>query len=335
MARILTGIQSTGRPHLGNLLGAILPAIELSQKAENDSFLFIADLHSLTTVHDPETLRENTYSTAAAWLACGLDTERVTFYRQSDLPEATELAWFLGCMMPYARLQLAHSFKDKADRLDMVSGGLFYYPVLMAADILLYDAEIVPVGKDQAQHLEFARMMAQKINHQYGSGKMEDRANSILIEPASQMDEAVMIVPGTDGSKMSKSRGNIIDVFETKGKLKKQVMSIVTDSTPLEDPKNPDTCHVFAIYKLLASPEEVEAMRQNYLGGGYGYGHAKKELLNLILTRFEKERERFDYYMANLPELDAKLAEGEAKARKIAKGVLNRVREKIGYLPKR
>lgn len=335
MARILTGIQSTGRPHLGNLLGAIIPAIELSQKEENDSFLFIADLHSLTTVHDPETLRMNTYSTAAAWLACGLDTERVTFYRQSDLPEVTELAWYLGCMMPYARLQLAHSFKDKADRLEMVSGGLFYYPVLMAADILLYDADIVPVGKDQAQHLEFARVMASKINTTYGEGKMEDRANSILIEPASKMDESVMIVPGTDGNKMSKSRGNIIDIFESKGKLKKQVMGILTDSTPLEEPKNPDSCHVFAIYKLLASPEEVEQMRKNYLGGGYGYGHAKKELLNLILTRFEKERERFNYYMENLPELDAKLAEGEAKARKVAHEVLNRVREKIGYLPKR
>ncbi len=334
MSRILTGIQSTGRPHLGNILGAILPAIELSRQEENDSFLFIADLHSLTTVHDPETLRMNTYSIAAAWLACGLDTERVTFYRQSDMPEATELAWYLGCFMPYARLQLAHSFKDKADRLDQVNGGLFYYPVLMAADILLYDAEIVPVGKDQAQHLEFARMMAQKINNQYGEGKPEDRVNSLLIEPASRMDESVMIVPGVDGHKMSKSRGNIIDIFESKGKLKKQVMSILTDSTPLEDPKDPDSCHVFAIYKLLASAEEIAEMRKNYLAGGYGYGHAKKELLNLILTRFEKERESFDYYMANLHEIDAKLAEGEVKARKVAKQVLNRVREKIGYLAK-
>jgi len=299
MARILTGIQSTGRPHLGNLLGAILPAIELSRQAENDSFLFIADLHSFTTVHDPETLRMNTYSTAAAWLACGLDTEKVTFYRQSDIPEVTELAWYLGCFMPYERLKLAHSFKDKADRMELVSGGIFTYPVLMAADILMYDAEIVPVGKDQLQHLEFARVMARKINNQFGEGKMDDRTNSILIEPASRTDERVMIVPGTDGNKMSKSRGNIIDIFESKGKLKKQVMGIVTESTPLEEPKNPDTCHVFAIYSLLADEEQITQMRANYEGGGYGFGHAKKELLNLILSKFEKERETFNHYMEN------------------------------------
>ena len=229
---------------------------------------------------------------------------------------------------------MAHSFKDKADRVDLVSGGLFTYPVLMAADILMYDAHIVPVGKDQEQHLEFAKLMARKINNQYGTGKPEERENSILIVPEAQMDENVMTIPGTDGNKMSKSRGNIIDVFAPKGKLKKQVMGIVTDSTPLEEPKNPDTCNVFAIYKTMANAEQIEAMRQNYLAGGYGFGHAKKELLNLIMERFEKEREKFNYYMDNLAEIDAKLEEGEKKAREVASTVLNRVRGKIGYRAK-
>ncbi|MEL6630358.1 MAG: tryptophan--tRNA ligase [Bacteroidota bacterium] len=323
MARILTGIQSTGTPHLGNLMGAILPAIELSNDEKNDSFLFIADMHSLTTIRDGALLRENTYTTAAAWLACGLDTDQTVFYRQSDVPETAELSWYLSCFMPYARLKLAHSFKDKADRMEQVNAGLFTYPVLMAADILLYDADVVPVGKDQKQHLEFTRVMAEAVNRTYG----EDS----LVVPASKIDESVMVIPGIDGQKMSKSRGNTIVIFQSKKKLRKQVMSIVTDSTPLEEPKNPDTCNVFALYKILATPEETAQMHQNYLGGNYGYGHAKTALFELIMERFANEREKYDYYMANLPELDQKLAEGAAKAKEIAHQTLKRVRGRMGY----
>ncbi|WNJ18714.1 tryptophan--tRNA ligase [Pontibacter sp. G13] len=325
MSRILTGIQSTGVPHLGNLLGAILPAIELANNPSNDSFLFIADLHTLTAVKDSETRRQNTYSTAAAWLACGLDTEKTVFYRQSDVPEVTELTWYLNCFMPYSRLKLAHSFKDKADRMDMVNTGLFTYPVLMAADILLYDAEIVPVGKDQKQHLEFTRVLAEAVNREYG----EDT----LVVPDAQIDERVMIIPGLDGEKMSKSRNNTIVLFQSDKQLKKQVMNIVTDSTPLEEPKNPDTCNVFAIYKLLATPEQVAEMRQNYEGGNYGYGHAKKALLELIKEQFKEPRERYNYYMDNLDELDKKLAEGADKARQEASKTLERVRTKLGLKP--
>ncbi|MCB0845390.1 MAG: tryptophan--tRNA ligase, partial [Bacteroidetes bacterium] len=239
MARILTGIQSTGVPHLGNLLGAILPAIELANDPKNDSFLFIADLHSLTTIREGKVIRENTYMTAAAWLACGLDTDKTIFYRQSDVPETAELAWYLGCFIPYNRLTLAHSFKDKADRLEQVNGGLFTYPVLMAADILLYDANIVPVGKDQKQHLEYTRNIAEAINRTYG--------DDTLVVPESKIDENVMVIPGTDGEKMSKSRDNTIVIFQSNKKLRKQIMGIVTDSTPLEEPKNPDTCNVFTL----------------------------------------------------------------------------------------
>lgn len=323
MSRILTGLQSTGVPHLGNLLGAILPAIQLANQPENDSFLFIADLHSLTTIRDPELLRENTYATAATWLACGLDTDKGVFYRQSDVPEVTELAWYLSCFMPYSRLQLAHSFKDKADRVDQVNGGLFYYPVLMAADILLYDSHIVPIGKDQKQHLEFTRDMAEAMNRVYG--------DDTLVIPDAKIDEQVMTVPGVDGQKMSKSYNNTLVLFQSDKALKKQVMSIQTDSTPLEEPKDPDKSVIFQLYALIAEADQVAAMRQNYLAGNYGYGHAKKELLEVLMTRFAKEREGFDHYMSNRDELDKKLAEGAAKAREVASKVLARVRKKVGY----
>jgi tryptophanyl-tRNA synthetase len=326
MARILTGIQSTGVPHLGNLLGAILPAIELANDESNDAFLFIANMHTLTILPDAALLRDNTYRTAAAWLACGLDPEKSTFYRQSDVPEVTELTWYLGCFMPYSRLQLAHSFKDKSGRSENVNTGLFTYPVLMAGDILLYDANIVPVGKDQKQHLEFTRDMAQKLN--MFAGKKDEE---ILVVPEAQIDEQVMVVPGVDGQKMSKSYGNTITIFQSNKALKKEVMRIETDSTPLEDPKDPDTCNVFALYRLLASDEQVAEMRANYLGGGYGYGHAKKALLELILERFADERERFNYYMENLSELDEMLAIGADKARSVAQKTLGRVRNALGY----
>lgn len=323
MARILTGIQSTGTPHLGNILGAILPAIEMAQQKENDSFLFIANMHSLTQIKDAETLRNNTYAVAATWLACGLDINRVVFYRQSDVPQTAELTWYLSCFFPFQRLTLAHSFKDKADRLEDVNAGLFTYPMLMAADILLYDAEIVPVGKDQLQHLEITRDVASRIH-----SKME---KEIFVLPEGKVREESMYVPGTDGGKMSKSRGNIINIFLPDKKLRKQIMGIATDSTPLEEPKDPDTCNVFALYKILGTTAQVEQMRANYLGGNYGYGHAKQALYELILDRFGETREKFNYYMDNLQEIDEALAIGAKKASGVANATLNRVRETLGY----
>ena len=322
MARILTGIQSTGVPHLGNILGAILPALEMANRPENDSFLFIADMHSLTQIKNGALLRKNTYDVAATWLAFGLDHKRITFYRQSDVPQTTELSWYLSCFFPYQRLTLAHSFKDKADRLEDVNAGLFTYPMLMAADILLYDAQFVPVGKDQLQHLEITRDVASRFNHQMGE---------TFVLPEARIKEEIMIIPGTDGEKMSKSRNNFINIFLPEKELKKQVMAIQTDSTPLEEPKNPDTCNVFSIYKLLATKEEVEQMKANYLAGGYGYGHAKTALFQLILEKFAEPREKFNYYINNLTEVEQILKEGAIKASKIAENTLKRVREKIGY----
>lgn len=322
MARILTGIQSTGVPHLGNILGAIEPAIQMASDDKNESFLFIADLHSLTQIKDGETLRENTYSTAAVWLAFGLDPNKTVFYRQSDVPQTTELTWYLSCFFPYQRLTLAHSFKDKADRLSDVNAGLFVYPMLMAADILLYDVNYVPVGKDQEQHLEMTRRVASTFNSQMGE---------TFVIPEVKINEDTKLIPGTDGSKMSKSKGNIINIFLPEKQLKKQINKIETDSTPLEEPKNPDTCNAFAIYKLLASENQVEEMRQNYLAGGYGYGHAKKAILELILTKYAKQRELFNHYMSNKDELDEILKQGAEKANKVANEVLNRVRTKLGY----
>jgi tryptophanyl-tRNA synthetase len=322
MSRILTGIQSTGRPHLGNLLGAILPAIELSKNSANESLYFIADLHSLTTVRDPALLRQNTYAVAAAWLACGFDTEKNLFYRQSDVPQVTELTWYLSCFTPYPMLANAHSFKDKSDKLSDVNAGLFTYPVLMAADILLYDAEVVPVGKDQIQHLEIARDIATAFNSRYGE---------TLVLPQARVDTELMTIPGTDGAKMSKSYGNIIDIFAPEKELLKTIKGIISDSTPLEAPKDPSTDVTFKLYSLLATPDETATMRQNYEAGGYGYGHAKKELYELILRRFATERQQFDFYMSNLPELDAKLAEGARKAQAYGANVLAKVREKVGY----
>ena len=322
MARILTGIQSTGTPHLGNILGAIQPAIKLSKVSENESFLFIADMHSLTQIKDGNQLRENTYATAATWLAFGLDTNKTVFYRQSDVPEVTELMWYLLCFYPYQRMTLAHSFKDKADRLEDVNGGLFTYPILMAADILLYDAEIVPVGKDQKQHIEMTRDVANRFNLKFPD---------TFVLPEEKIQEETMLIPGTEGEKMSKSRGNIIDIFLPENQLKKQVMSIVSDSTPLEEPKNPDTCNTYALYKLLAKEEQIAEMRSKYLAGNYGYGHAKKELLTLILETFKEERARFNYLMENKQEIEAELKKGAEKARNVAQTVLARVRAQVGY----
>ncbi len=322
MARILTGIQSTGTPHLGNILGAIMPAIKMAEDPKNDSYLFIANLHTLTQIKDAALLRENTYSTAATWLAFGLDIEKTVFYRQSDIPQVTELSWYLSCFFPYQRLTLAHSFKDKADRLEDVNSGLFTYPMLMAADILLYDSNIIPVGKDQLQHIEMTRDVASRFHAQVGE---------TFVLPEGKIQEHTMLVPGTDGKKMSKSRNNTINIFLADKKLRKQIMSIKTDSTPLEDPKDWNTCNCFAIYSLLANDNQIADMKANYEKGGYGYGHAKQALFELIIDAFAEPRERYNYYMDNIEEIDKALLVGAEKARKVADGVLARVREKVGY----
>lgn len=324
MAKILTGIQSTGTPHLGNLLGALIPAIELSQNPENESFLFIADLHSVTQIKDGETLRANTLSTACSWLAFGLDTNKVTFYRQSDVAQTAELSWYLSCFFPFQRLTLAHSFKDKSDRLDDVNAGLFTYPMLMAADILLYDAELVPVGKDQLQHIEITRDVAARFNHQMGD---------TFVLPEAFIQENNKLIPGTNGGKMSKSANNIINIFQDDKALRKQVMSIETDSTPLEEPKNPETCKIFAIYKTIGTDLQQQQLTEKYKNPNrdFGYGHAKQELFDLITTKYKVERERYNYYFTHPEEVDELLLAGAAKARKVADEVLHRVRKKLGY----
>ena len=322
MARILTGIQSTGTPHLGNILGAIIPAIKMAENPENDSYLFIANLHTLTQIKDANTLRSNTYSTAATWLAFGLDIEKTVFYRQSDIPQVTELSWYLSCFFPYQRLTLAHSFKDKADRLEDVNAGLFSYPMLMAADILLYDANIIPVGKDQLQHIEMTRDVASRFHAKVGEA---------FVLPQGKIQENTMLIPGTDGAKMSKSRNNTINIFLSDKKLRKQIMGIQTDSTALEDPKDWSTCNCFAIYSLLANEAQIESMKANYENGNYGYGHAKQALFELIVDKFAKQRERYNYYIDHLEEIDKTLLLGAKKATQVANSVLKRVREKVGY----
>ena len=322
MARILTGVQSTGVPHLGNLLGAVLPAIEMAKDPKNDSFLFIADLHSITQIKEGEQLSKNTFATAAAWLACGLDVEKTVFYRQSDVSQVTELAWFLSCFFPYQRLTLAHSFKDKANQLEDVNAGLFSYPMLMAADILIYDAEVVPVGKDQLQHLEMTRDVAARFNHQMGE---------TFVLPKEKIQENTQYIIGTDGNKMSKSKNNIINIFQPDKALRKQIMGIQTDSKTLEEPKDPESCNVFQLYSLLGSPDQIEDLRTHYLAGGMGYGFAKQALFDLIAEKFKTEREKFDYFNENPQEVEVALAKGAIKASKIADDVLLRVRRKLGF----
>ena len=320
--RILTGIQSTGTPHLGNILGAIIPAINLSKKSDVETYLFIADFHSLTQIKDSKVLKYNTLYTASAWLACGLDPSRTIFYRQSDVPQVTELAWYLSCFFPYNRLTLAHSFKDKKDRLEDVNSGLFNYPMLMAADILLYDAEIVPVGKDQLQHLEITRNVANRFHNTFGE---------TFILPNEYLQEESKLITGTDGEKMSKSKNNIINIFASENELKKQIRSIETDSTELDSPKEWKTCNLFNIYKLIADENQIETMKNKYKGGGYGYGHAKNDLLKLIIEKYSEERKKFNHYVSNPNEVEEILIQGASKASITADKVLSRVRKKLGY----
>ncbi len=322
MARILTGIQSTNIPHLGNILGAMLPAIEMSKDPQNEALLFIADLHSLTTVKDAAFRKSSTLGVAAAWIALGFDTNKNILYRQSDVSEVCELTWYLNCFTPFPMLQNAHSFKDKSERLSDVNAGLFTYPVLMAADIILYDAQYVPVGKDQLQHLEMTRDIARSFNHLYGE---------TFVIPEARISEEVMIVPGTDGQKMSKSYNNFINIFLPEKELKKVILSIVTDATPLESPKNPDTCNVFALYKLLATHEQTKSLKEKYLAGNYGYGHAKNELLQLILDQFSSARQRYFELMNNTSLLEEELKKGASKARSIGQPILHKVRERLGF----
>ncbi len=322
MAKILTGIQSSGVPHLGNILGAMLPAIELSKNPQNQSLLFIADMHSLTSIKDAATRRHNTNAVAAAWLAFGFDTEKNLFYRQSQIPEVAELAWYLGCFTPFPMLANAHSFKDKSSNLADVNAGLFTYPVLMAADIILYDAEFVPVGKDQEQHLEITRDIVTAFNSRYGE---------VFVLPEAKIDDEIKTIVGTDGRKMSKSYHNTIDIFLPEKELLKQVKTIVTDSTPLEEPKNPDTCHVFKIYSVVATPTQQATLRAKYLAGNFGYGHAKQELFAVLNEKFDSQRKLFHKYMNNPTEIDKKLEAGEARVRKMAKEKLSIVREKLGF----
>lgn len=323
MARILTGIQSSNIPHMGNILGAVMPAIRLSKTGGNHCIYFIADMHSLTSIRDAQFRRESAHAVAATWLAFGFDTDKNILFRQSDVPEVCELTWYLSCFMPYQRLQLAHSFKDKSDNLADVNAGLFTYPMLMAADILLYDTNIVPVGKDQQQHVEFTRFVAERVNHHY--------QKDVFVVPDFQIDEQVMTVPGTDGRKMSKSYNNFINIFLPEKELKKVVMSVVTDSTPLEAPKNPDTDNVFALYRLIASEEQTADLRAKYLAGNFGYGHAKTALFELILEKFRNEREAYSRFMNDRSLLEAELKKGEDKARAIATPVLERTREVMGF----
>ena len=322
MARILTGIQSTGNPHLGNLLGAILPAIEMANQSKDDSFLFIADFHALTQIKDSTDIKTNTYATAAAWLACGLDPQKTVFYRQSDVPQVTELAWYLNCFFPYSRLSLAHSFKDKADRLEDVNAGLFTYPMLMAADILLYDAHQVPVGKDQLQHLEMTRDVANRFHAQFGE---------TFVLPEAVLWESNNYVPGTDGGKMSKSKNNIIDVFLPEKQLRKQVMGIATDSTPLEEPKDPESCTVFSLFRMVAEESSIKQMRHQYESGGFGYGHAKQALLEAILDKFAPARIKFNNLMDKPKQMDQILQQGAIKAQTVANETLKRVRKSLGF----
>ena len=320
--RILTGVQSTGIPHLGNILGAIIPAINFSNNNDVETYLFIADFHSLTQIKDSELLKQNTLYTASAWLACGLDPSKAIFYRQSDVPQVTELSWYLSCFFPYNRLTLAHSFKDKKDRLDDVNSGLFNYPMLMAADILLYDADIVPVGKDQLQHLEITRSVANRFHNTFGE---------TFVLPKEYLQQESQLITGTDGEKMSKSKNNVINIFGSESELKKQIQSIETDSSSLESPKDWKKCNLFNLYKLIADEDQIETMKANYEAGGYGYGHAKKDFLELILKKYSAERNTFNHYISNPNEVESILKLGASKAMITAEKVLNRVRKKLGY----
>jgi tryptophanyl-tRNA synthetase len=316
--RVLSGIQPSGSLHIGNYFGMMKQALEMQE--QHECYYFIADLHSLTTTPNPALLRERVKNVALDFLACGLDPEKTVFFRQSDVPEVPELTWILSCITPIGLLERCHSYKDKIDKGIIPNHGLFSYPVLMAADILIYDANLVPVGKDQKQHVEVTRDLAQKFNSKY---------DDTFIMPESQIREDVAVVPGIDGQKMSKSYDNIIEIFGAKKQMRAKTMKIKTDSTPMEDPKNPDTCNVFALYKLFAEDDEIENMRKNYQAGNYGYGHAKQALFDKYWEYFAIARERRQQLIENNIVEDI-LREGAKKARTTAAQVLERTRKAVG-----
>lgn len=319
--RILSGIQPSGRPHIGNYFGMMKPAIALQD--EGEAFYFIADYHALTSTHDPAILRANVRELAIDFLACGLDPAKATFWRQSDVPEVTELSWILSCVTPMGMLERCVSYKDKIAQGISPSHGLFAYPLLQAADILIFDSNVVPVGKDQKQHLELTRDVAQKFNDRYG----ED----LIVIPSPQIREATATVPGLDGQKMSKSYDNTIDIFEeTEKKLRKKIMKIVTDSTPVEDPKDPTDSYIVQLYSLFASEDEVTAMEDSFRAGGEGYGHYKQALFEAIRDHFSPMRERREELIKDTAYVDGVLEEGAKRASETAREVIDRVRSAVG-----
>ncbi len=321
MKRLLSGIQPSGTPHLGNYFGAMRQHVEMQE--DHECYLFIADLHALTTVKDPKKMRQRTLELAAAYIALGLDTDKTVFFKQSALSEHSELCWIFDCITTIPFLERAHAWKDAQQKKKKeISVGLFNYPILQAADILLYQPDVVPVGQDQKQHIEMTRDIAEKFNHLFGQ---------TFKLPDPLIKEEVAVVPGIDGQKMSKSYGNTIDLFGSDQELKKQVMSIETDSSALEDPKDPETCNVFALYKLFASEEEIEAMAKNYRDGGYGYGHAKKALLEKIHQKFDPARQKFQEIIAQPEKITEILEQGAEKAKKLATKTLAEAKKKIGY----
>ncbi len=319
--RVLTGIKPTGRPHLGNYLGSIRPAVALSK--ERETFLFIADLHALTTIRDATELRELVCDVAATWLACGLDPERTVFYRQSDVPEISELNWILACYTGQGLLDRAHAYKAARDTGEEVNVGLYTYPVLMSADILAFDSTHVPVGQDQKQHLEICRDIATRFNHYHGE---------VLTVPEPIIDDHVAVIPGLDGRKMSKSYGNTIPLFFERQGVKKKIMSIVSDSTPLEEPKDPDSSLVYQLYSMMAPTDRAAEMADKLRAGGYGWGHAKKELVALFHELFEERAKTYDRLMANRGELEEVFAAGAQRARAQAADTLDRVKKALGLL---
>ena len=321
MQRALTGVQPSGRIHLGNFLGAVKPALALQESYA--TFYFIADYHALTSVRDPEALRLASLETAATFLALGLDVEgRATLYRQSAVPEVCELAWILSCLTSAGTLDRGHAVKSAKDGGREINAGTVFYPLLMAADILLYDTAVVPVGEDQRQHVEIARDLAIKVNHHYGEGT--------LVVPEVSIQKAVGVIPGTDGRKMSKSYGNTIPLWESPKKLRKHFMKVVTDSKGMEEPKDPEQCNVFALFKLFATPEQQADLANRYRSGGLGYGHAKQELFEVVDAQIADARERYTSLMANPDQIDAALDLGAQRARDAAAKTLARIRGAVG-----
>ncbi len=320
MKTILSGITPSGKLHLGNYFGAIRQHIQMQEKG--DAFYFIANYHSLTSINDGEQIRSNTYDIALDYLALGLDPEKCTFFLQSDVPQVVELTWILGTFTPVSKMEKGVAYKEKVDKGLSPNIGLFTYPILQAADILIYNSDLVPVGADQKQNLEICRDIAGTINHQYGE--------EVLKQPEPHIVESVAVVPGIDGQKMSKSYGNTINIFDEGKTLKKKVMSIETDSTPLDEPKDPESCNVFALIKLFADEEKKKEIAENYRAGGYGYGHAKKELLGMIEDYFAEARERRKKLAENMAYVHEVLAEGGRKARKRAEDVMKPLRRLTG-----